>query len=726
MQSGSSARPAEPSRETPPRAGGARAPRRALIAVAMSLAAPRPALAGDAPARPPDPGAAAAPSGPHEPPAAEPAEPDAAGAALPRERPEVIEVTGEAPVEPSTIELDGEVARSTPGALGEQLRTLALLPGVTTGIAASGYPIIRGALPGESRFTYDGIELPMLYHFALGNQVIHPSFIGQLELRAGGAGAEQGELIGGLVTMTPARAEGTRTELRANPIEIGAFHLQPLSPATSLAVAGRVGTLALAKIYNPDYDLYYVDQQTQIVHRLGNGDQLTLTSLGAIDYFGRPDVGIKLHSDLLGFHRLDGRWTRSRDGWTVRAGVETQLDTLRATTIYEMPQAPPGVDPGPAPLTHREGGASYGARAYADGSMSPAPWLRVRGGLEARHRTLVNGKAPFKLSTSPDPYLGLARRVDAGGAWTALDLHAANLTITPGLRGDLYGAELYGATTRHLTVDPRLAVSAELPSGARAELSVGAYSAPPQVSLFRNSTVIGPLPMTDGVGSNAGMNHAFEAEVSARLPLGDGLEGSVAAYYRNTHRAVDFGVVDQTFHQAVSCRDFPAPYRDLDTRAIGAEVMVRRELARSVTGWLTYSLAKLDRDFGFVRLPGDFDQRHTLNATAQWRRGAWSFGGTAHLHTGRALRYPTSDACSSAGPFTSLDQLRRPAPTWRIDLRAERAYQLAGWRMSLTFEVQNASLTKEVSGYEVDPETTRVVEQTVFLPLAVVGLEIVL
>jgi hypothetical protein len=266
------------------------------------------------------------------------------------------------------------------------------------------------------------------------------------------------------------------------------------------------------------------------------------------------------------------------------------------------------------------------------------------------------------------------------------------------------------------------------PRGARAELAAGRYSAPPQVSVFHRDMVIGPLPMTDGLGSNAGINHAVEGDAALRMPLGRHLEASAALYYRDTHRAVDFGVVNHQFHEAQSCRDFPAPYRDLDTRNAGAELMVRGELTPSVGGWLSYSLARSERDFGFVELPGDFDQRHTLTVTGQWRHGRWLLGATGSLHTGRAMELPQTATCNGGTPitFTSVDALRRPPINGRIDLRAERAYQFADWRMSLYLEIQNATLTKETVNYEVDPLSGRVVPQTVFLPLAIVGAEVVL
>jgi len=716
--------------------------RRALSGclAAWVLSAHGPAHADD-----PPPDAASPPTtdpAPPEPSAAAPGEPapahDPAAPADDRHG-ELIEVTGSAPTPPGTISLDASTARQTAGALGEPFRALALLPGVATSIAASGYPIIRGTLPGESRYTFDGIEIPMLYHLLLGNQVIHPSFIGELELRAGGHGAEQGHLVGGLVTMTPAATDQVRTELRANPVEIGAFRAQPLSPTTSIAAAARVGTLAIAaRLYDHHAALYYVDQQTRLVHRFSGGDVLTVTSLAAYDYLREPpDYSASFRTHKLGFHRLDARWTRRRAGGQLRAGIESSLDTLSEVLRHLKPPLDSDGRQPPTLPTEREGGRSWGVRAYGDGRLVLAPWLAARGGLEARHRTLVNGEFPFELTRSNDPFLGLARTVDAQGAWAALELRAGPLRITPGVRADDYHVELYGAAVRHVTVDPRLAIAADLPGGARAELAAGGYSAPPQVSVFAGNFVIGPLPMTDGAASNAGMNHAIGAELSVHTPLPGGLQGSFAAYYRNTHHAVDFGMRDKPFVSGALCDSYNPTtlvYRDIDTRALGVEAMIRRELGRAVTGWVSYSLARLDRDFGFIQLPDDFDQRHTVNATVQWRRGRWALGATGHVHTGRPVMYPQYATCANGfvGTVVSADKLRRLPTTWRIDLRAERAFELGGWQMRAYFEMQNASLTREVVDYHLEPidlgnpTSYHVVEGTLFVPLPLVGLEVVL
>lgn len=649
--------------------------------------------------------------------------PDAAPDAATDAAPEVIEVRGAAPVAPGAVSLDADVARQTAGALGGAFRALALLPGVVTPLAVAGYPIIRGTLPGESRYEFDGIELPQLYHFLVANEVIHPAFLGDVTLRAGGQGAETGHVIGGLVTISAAGIDTRRTELRANLAELGAFHARPLSPSTGLAAAVRVGTLAIAaRLYDPRAALYSIDQQTRLVHRLGNGDQLSLTSLLSYDDARLPPDALRpdlVERDRLGFHRLAAQWLRARGDHRLHAGIETAIDSLRRT----------GVDS----AVRSEGGASYGVRGFADARLDVARWLTARGGVQARVRALDNGASPFELTVS-DPFLGLARRVDAEGAWTALDLRLGALQLTPGIRADRYHAALYGPSVRHVTVDPRLAIAGDL-GRVRAELAIGAYSAPPQLTVHTPATVIGPLPMTDGAASLAGMNRAGEVQLSLAAALGAGWQGSFAVYHRETHYAADLGLAGTSLRGG-TCGDHTVTvYRNVEARASGVEAMIRRDVARSVTGWLSYSLGEVDRDLGFVALPGDFDQRHTLSATAQWRLGAWRLGASGHVHTGRPL--PVREIVNSCGfeiaPIANPARARRPPTSWRIDLRAERTVRIAGGELRLYAELQNASFTREIISYDVpydpgrtDDPSSRATPNTLLIPLPLVGIEAVL
>ena len=79
---------------------------------------------------------------------------------------EVIEVTGTAPRAPEKIKLEPELLHTMPGAGNDALRGLTSLPGVARVPFGMGGLALRGAAPHDTRVFLDGIEVPILYHFA--------------------------------------------------------------------------------------------------------------------------------------------------------------------------------------------------------------------------------------------------------------------------------------------------------------------------------------------------------------------------------------------------------------------------------------------------------------------------------------------------------------------------------------------------------------------------------
>ena len=77
---------------------------------------------------------------------------------------------------------------------------------------------------------------------------------------------------------------------------------------------------------------------------------------------------------------------------------------------------------------------------------------------------------------------------------------------------------------------------------------------------------------------------------------------------------------------------------------------------------------------------------------------------------------------------------QRPPATWRLDLRAERAFQLAGSQLRLYAELQNATCAREILSYDVeydpsnppDLSVARGTPNTLRIPLPIIGLEVVL
>lgn len=379
-----------------------------------------------------------------------------------------------------------------------------------------------------------------------------------------------------------------------------------------------------------------------------------------------------------------------------------------------------------------------------------ARWLDLRSGLQARHRRLF--RRGEQLFDPERAYLQPAQTTTTAGAWLVADAGVGNFQITPGIRSDLFSSQLripppisepmlpaMNLSPSYVTFDPRLNITARLPRGLLAELAGGRYSAPPQVSLFDSGLVIGPLPVADGIGSIAGMSKSRQIQAAVRGPIAADLDGSVAVYARETRYAVDFAMIDKDFAEGdlPACDARPEDYqqriydRNIDTTATGVEIMVRRDLRRRLSGWVSYSLAKIDRRLPIGTQPHDFDQRHTLNAAVQYRIGRWTLGTTIHMHTGRAAQYPELTVCTPEddrfGSYTDVRtnpaNLRRLPTTYRADVRIERAFRFSSWDLRLTLEVINAALRDEVIGYEYDYATEKVQPETFALPVPMIGLE---
>src|SRR5690606_19600098 len=76
-------------------------------------------------------------------------------------------------------------SRQLPGAFGDPFRAVEVLPGVTPLFSGLPYFYLRGAPPGNVAYYYDGVRIPLLYHFAAGPAVVHPAFIGNVDIYPG-------------------------------------------------------------------------------------------------------------------------------------------------------------------------------------------------------------------------------------------------------------------------------------------------------------------------------------------------------------------------------------------------------------------------------------------------------------------------------------------------------------------------------------------------------------
>jgi hypothetical protein len=98
--------------------------------------------------------------------------------------------------------VDAEMAWETPGTLDDAVRLVQALPGVNIQreyAPSSGEVSVRGSLPGDNRYYYDGIEIPYLYHFNQYASVFPASDLKSLDLYPSTFGAQYGDSVGAVI-----------------------------------------------------------------------------------------------------------------------------------------------------------------------------------------------------------------------------------------------------------------------------------------------------------------------------------------------------------------------------------------------------------------------------------------------------------------------------------------------------------------------------------------------
>jgi len=612
---------------------------------------------------------------------------------------------GKSMVGRTTLE-DAEI-HEVPGTMGDPIRVIMLLPGVTSSVTGFGYPVVRGVLPGDTRYEVDGIQVPMLYHLIVGNSVVNPRFTTGLTFQPGGYSVKHGGFPGALIMADVDPAERKRTSYADVSLIHGSlYHAEPIGEGGEVVAAARYGTLGLIiEALASNTVFRYWDYQTRGALALGSNDRLELVVFGAGNAVGDKPPGEKESVLTLGFHRAAARWRhRFTRGWAQSA--------LEAG--YEIFLAPPDDAEPPADGSASEdsglGRSTYRYEAWRnDASYTVADDVELHLGAEGSLQQFRVG-----LSDLTVPKRGITLGAYLEGSWTP-----GPWTVVPGVRIDDYRYGLHPGA-RERSVDPRLSIGFEASDKVTLKAAAGIYHGPPRVTLVDGPLVIGPVPGLMGIGLEYGLSRSRQLAVAIETKLPARLELSLQGYYSALHTAVDFSLMSED----LSSEGTDDPLFGTDGRSYGMELMLRRRPGDGVFGWLTYSVTRSERDIaGIGTLPFVFDQRHVVNAVLSWEVGRhWTLGTTFHANSGRPYTPQSLGPCpDGSGLSCALDgaPLSKRLPWfWRIDARVQKRELFDTWYFDFYIDVINLTFNQETIGYELDERgAPRAVKVPIFVPM---------
>ena len=614
--------------------------------------------------------------------------------------------------ETGSTSLGGGEVRQIPGAFGDPFRAIEALPGVTP--IASGLPFffVRGAPPGNTGYFVDGVRVPLLYHLALGPSVVHPALIDRVDFFPGGFPARYGRFAGGVLagqTLPPA----TRLHGEANVrlFDAGALVESPIADGRgTVLVGGRYSyTGAVVSLVAPDTKLAYWDYQTRATWNLGERDRVSVFAFGSYDYLGQRNGGDAPVRDIFKteFHRVDVRYDH-------RIGTDGNVRV--AATL--------GID--------RSGSDNADVRdtmaaVRMEIEQPIASNARLRAGTDAvfDHYALTQGVNDNPALTE---LLYPPRDDVAMGAYVDVVWHAApRVEIVPGLRVDLFnshrldhpppfvpGFDLGSPTLVRTvtdsstpTIDPRLAARVII---AKPLAWVSTFG----VSHQRPSFFV-PVPGLQVGELRPSLQTSYQMSQGFEIALPGEITATATGFLHDY-----LGLTDLTSTcgdaRSTDLRDLCVNNR-VRGRTFGAELLVRRNLTKRLTGWIAYTLSRSTREahiYGLagdpiVTIPSEFDRTHVLNVVGAYDLGkGWRAGVRFFYYTGR----PYSQTYQNV-PLPPYDNERLP-PFYRLDVRLEKRWILGEHTaIAVVLEGLNVTLRKEAVSVTCTPTTLLVPDRCV-------------
>ena len=203
----------------------------------------------------------------------------------------------------SVQKLTTEEIRSNPGGNFDVSRVIQALPGVGgTAGSVGGYRndiIIRGGAPNENVYYLDGIEIPVINHFATQGSaggptgMLNVSFLEEVKLSSSSFDARFDNALSSVLQFRQRNGNPNRVQgnLRLSATELATTLEGPLSSKTTFLASARRSYLQLLfKAIDLPIRPNYWDFQYKVTHRINKKTTLTFLGLGAIDdfSFGAP------------------------------------------------------------------------------------------------------------------------------------------------------------------------------------------------------------------------------------------------------------------------------------------------------------------------------------------------------------------------------------------------------------------------------------------------------
>ncbi|MFA5718312.1 MAG: TonB-dependent receptor [Desulfobulbaceae bacterium] len=628
-----------------------------------------------------------------------------------------------------------EVSRTTlatreiekiPGTFGDVMAVVQNLPGVARANPLTGQIVVRGSSPEDTQVFIDGVAIPIIYHFGGFRSVIPLGMLDKLDFYPGNFTAEFGRGTGGIVDvgikrLRPAKIGGY---VDLNLIDAGVYLEAPIGDKFALAAAVRRSYIdAIMKGVVPDdagVNLLaaprYYDYQFLASWHPNPRHELQVFVFGSDDRF---EVVVDNPANLSPLLRANDAATSTTFYRTVLsyrfAPSERFHNTLKISAGHNWVY----LGLGDQFFLDTD---TYVAQIHDAARIHLSPGIALVTGVD-----YLLSRSDVSLRIPQFPKEGETANIDPAQTRTTtvsgqyhhypgffLQLEARffdRLTLIPGVRFD------YFARVDTAALGPRFNARFDLTEKWRLKAGVGLYHQEP--SFDETDPVLG----NPALGLESAVHYAAGFE-----------------YRPWPHVVVDATGFVKTMRDLVSRSDelvtrdghtVPRNYANDGAGLVyGLELLLRHDLHRHFSGWVSYTLSQALRKDA----PGDdwrdfdFNQAHILAVVGAWHLPRnWGISGRWRLVSGNPYTpivgsiYNVEEA--GYRPVYGASNSKTYPPFHQLDVRIDKRWVYRLWILEAYLDVQNIYNSPNTTGYSHNYDYSQRRPQQGLPILPVIGLK---
>lgn len=661
---------------------------------------------------------------------------------------EVVVLGEKLPREVTRRTLERREISKVPGTGGDALRAIQSLPGVARPPGLAGLLIVRGSSPQDTNYFFDGALVPIVYHFGGLSSVVPTEMLDRLDFYPGNFSTRFGRVTGGTIDVglrspnTSCNADyGRRLPegedpkdcyhalVQADLIDTRVLIQGPIAKDWSFALGGRrswVDTWLKPVLESAGAGVttapVYYDYQAFVEYKPNKRQKLRFQFYGSSDA-----LEVLINNPSAQEAAFSGSLQFSTGFYRAQVVYQHQLtQNLELNTTLAIGQDRIGFGLGPVKFDLD----TYPVLMRTEFGWNVMPGFKLNTGIDmwaAPFNVFVRAPLPppaGQPDTGTITGKPLLETSDKGetfrpGWYAEAELQPTErLLLVPGLRID------YARDSGQTDIGPRI-TGRYLLNGAPSDTDadgnkprvtalkggLGYFYKPPE---FQQTNEVFGTP-------NLQSNRALHASLGVDQGITDQIDVSVEGYLKELDRQVVSGINPQ--------------YTNLGTgRVIGAEMLLKYKPDTRFFGWIAYTISKSTRKNG----PGEeeyrfqFDQTHNLIMLGSYRLGdGWEIGARFRVVSGSMVtpvaQYPALPALlaglsASYSPLEGKPFSERLPLFHQLDVRLERTWQFADWRLLAYLDVWNAYNNPAVEGYQYNFDFSSRAPQTGLPILPSVGL----